>query len=430
MLVYFFTFGLALFLALFCSIPKLYAYPEYKIKLHKYALPFRKIELLLLVLIGIWLFCVSAFRDNVGIDFHVYEHDFNTIRELPVWQSGYFYYERGYLILNILLAVFFTDFQWVAIFCAGITVGLVIVTIYKYSEHALLSVLLYLGLAIYYASFCLIRQNIAVSIILCSFGFIKKKKTVKAILVVLFASLFHYSALVFIPVLLLMRVRLSKKFGLTIFGSVLILVIFFDAFVKLGVAIIPTYRNYLQSDYMAGMSIKSVIIPWFWFAVLYVFKPRLLEKDPKNVVYVQFAFFGAILSLFQLRMQLFDRFVYYFTAFLILSIPSLVSCFDTKFFCGIDQRISEFLQKFNKIAFFIKLQKVIHRCFAHFLVPVSRNHPVKTKLFLLVFVIFYCILYNVYVFSNGFYGLYPYEIIDVSELFSSVRLISPSQYIY
>lgn len=83
-------------------------------------------------------------------------------------------------------------------------------TIYKYSDRPFISFYVYITLGFYSASFCTIRQHIAYGTIFLAIGSIKQRKLWKFILIVLFASTIHSSALIFLPSYFLARMKLNK----------------------------------------------------------------------------------------------------------------------------------------------------------------------------------------------------------------------------
>lgn len=103
------------------------------------------------------------------------------------------------------------------IFSVGILIN-------KYSKNIFLSFIIFMSIHYYEISFTLMRQVIAMAILLFSFDALKDKKLIKFILIVLLASLFHQMALVFLlayPVSLLNE-KNKKKFIIIIILSFII----------------------------------------------------------------------------------------------------------------------------------------------------------------------------------------------------------------
>ena len=76
-----------------------------------------------------------------------------------------------------------------------------------------------MGLPVFLLNFSGLRQAIAMGITALSFNFIKEKKPVQFILLVILASLFHKSAIVFLAMYPIYNIKLDK------FGKVMSIVV-------------------------------------------------------------------------------------------------------------------------------------------------------------------------------------------------------------
>lgn len=175
-----------------------------------------------------------AFRANdVGADTKAYYLTFNeyakyNINEmLNVVKSGGV--EIGYLLLVKFLSVIFSEPQSIFIFegcIIGICYGYFFQKNTKNLIEAYIAILAYLGFNLFAFQLTGVRQSIAMAICILSYEYIKEKSFIKFISIVLFASLFHTSALFFIPAyfITLVDVRsVNTKIGLVLFGIIAIL---------------------------------------------------------------------------------------------------------------------------------------------------------------------------------------------------------------
>lgn len=362
----------------------------------KYSSRTETVKKILYIICCLQLFILSALRTNIGIDFVSYRDKFNTISQLPINRLMQFYFEKGFLFLNATVALFTDNFQWVIVLSSAITIGCVAYSIYKQSTSPFLSVFLYITLMYYYGSFCLIRQGIAISISLTAFTYLKKQNFLKYLLLVLLASLFHSSALILIPIYFIANINLTLKKVVTFFGISILLYLFLNKIIQCAVRFNPSYRNYLSSEYMSGMSFKSLIIPLTACIILFIFKKRMISLQKSNNIYANMAFFSLLLSLLQTKMQLFDRFPYYLNIYIIFSLPILIRCFDVRL---VEHFIRKFPQKTQA-----KVKKFIY----------GKDAILRKAFF--VCVVSYGVIYNIYGFAKGFYGVVPYQAIPISEL--------------
>ncbi len=123
-------------------------------------------------------------------------------------------YEYGYIIFNKLVGSVFCNRQFFLFVCAAVSIIPIGYTIYKHSDYPLDSWFVYLGLPVFLLTFSGLRQAIAIGITTLSYNFIKQKKLVRFIFIILLASLFHSSALVFLLAYPVYRIRFGKRFVL------------------------------------------------------------------------------------------------------------------------------------------------------------------------------------------------------------------------
>ncbi len=106
--------------------------------------------------------------------------------------------------------------------------------IYLNSKDVFLSLVVYICLGTF--GFCLyaFRQAMAITICLIAYESIKKKHYVRAILIILFASMFHQTAIVFLPVILLQgkQIRVRNVVGFS--SAMLVFTLFLEQFVAYG----------------------------------------------------------------------------------------------------------------------------------------------------------------------------------------------------
>lgn len=124
----------------------------------------------------------------------------------------------------------------------------------KYSSNYYLSMLLFL-ISTDYISWMNngIRQFIAVTIIFAATPWILEKKFIRTILVILFASLFHQSALLMVPVIFIVQGEALNVKMVTVFVIFMISITFVSAFTDiLDSALQETQYSNMVTDYTEG----------------------------------------------------------------------------------------------------------------------------------------------------------------------------------
>lgn len=163
---------------------------------------------------------IFGLRFNVGVDWGIYER--------------YFYgemsnnYEIGFSVLNKIIYDLFGNFNVLVLIIFIFTTIIQLIAIREFTEYENLGLVTWLGMG--FLSFGILRQSIAISIILIALIFLSKKKLKSYIIAVLIATLFHSSAiaiLIFTPILI--KNMTKKKAILIIVISILIYLLKLDA---------------------------------------------------------------------------------------------------------------------------------------------------------------------------------------------------------
>jgi len=177
------------------------------------------IEKILFFCFGLMLFIMSAFRFHTGYDYENYYTVYEVINMVDMKHIGVAGVEYGYAILNRICA----NYRILIIICAYIGVFLKLKVFEKYKDHIFLILIMYYSGLFLNFDMGVIRQGISMSIMfLGTEGLYKKDEIciqentvntnkIKFILCLATASLFHISALVFIPLYFLRDKKLSRR---------------------------------------------------------------------------------------------------------------------------------------------------------------------------------------------------------------------------
>ena len=165
---------------------------------------------------GVVLVSLVGLRSSsVGNDTSMYGYIFNSIRAtdsfLP-WMARSIYTsntEYGFYFVMYLFSRF-TDYQQFIFISAIITVTPYIYLIYKYSHNKMLSLLLYVCFPYYTFNMSGLRQAYALSFIAVAYIFIVDKKPWKFIISCILGTLCHQSAILFIPVYWIGKIKNTK----------------------------------------------------------------------------------------------------------------------------------------------------------------------------------------------------------------------------
>lgn len=266
---------------------------------------------------------LTAFRsETIGNDTKNYIIYFDKIIKTGI--SSEYRIEYGLQILCVIVGFFSKDPQVFLAVCATICYLGVGIYIYKYSKNILVSTILVF-------CFCFsifvntLRQDIAMVICLYAYQALKKDKKFGAFLLILFAFLFHKSAIVFLPMLIYKWLRFNFKSVIII--AFLIIILSISGIMEPIVHLISSqYSGYFSSKY-ADSGWLAVALEVVRNFILYLFIWRAYKKDRKNHCLVLASFtFLLLCSCFGFIVNMFTRLAQYFLLTAIVEIPN--ACYE------------------------------------------------------------------------------------------------------
>ena len=191
--------------------------------------PFKNNWILLFIFIGLAL--LAGLRaETVDRDYPTYLYAFDSIYNfLGDGGINLSIYEPGFILVVLLFKSIFTYNYGIAImlFFAFTTLAMKLPALVKLSINPYLVILLYYSQYFLLQEMTQIRIGFASGIFLLSLFFYFKSEYKSFILMVLIASMFHYSALGYLLLLFLRK----NKFNKFLYGGLLVLSVFF-AFIK------------------------------------------------------------------------------------------------------------------------------------------------------------------------------------------------------
>ncbi len=276
----------------------------------------KTVEQILLFLMFIMLFIVSAIRKHVGTDYGVYLYFYRMIDTREYDPEGM---EIGYFYLNKIIKHLFGGEYAIFIVTSLIIIGLVYLIVKKFSVDPLLSTILFMCIGFYMESFNIIRQSIAIAFILYSYKYSETK--FKWIIPILIASLFHITAILVIPFYLIAKMNLQKKHHILLVLAGFFLYLTYGKTVVYLTSIMEGFEHYKDSIFVTQganpiRTVISISILLFCFTGY-----EDIVKDKKMKFAFTMLIFANIFTLFMLKGKIFARVVGYFDVFQILIIP-------------------------------------------------------------------------------------------------------------
>lgn len=283
-----------------------------------------------LLLCGIFMFAIIAFRHK-EVGSNDSQNYFNNWELL----SGFTFdglksfmressFEKGYLLFVWFFSHIFPEGQFVFIISALIFTIAVCRFIYINSEDPELSFVMFICLGLYSFMVQGLRQAIAMSICLFAIEFCKKRKIVPFILLVLLATSFHTSAIVFLIVYFIYGFTLNVRTTSVAVALAGFLLAFSGQIASIGNMLFE--REYEEDVETGGFVAVAIYVIILLVAIIFSGKRRK-EKDYSFFVFM--TFLGAVFYTMRYTGVLAaERISFYFMFGQIIALPNVISRFD------------------------------------------------------------------------------------------------------
>lgn len=269
--------------------------------------------------------------ENVGYDTPIYLQLFDSIKKMSleeILQNGRF--ETGYLLLNYFLTRIFSDGQSVMIVEGAIVCLSCARWINKWSRAPGLLICLMVETLWFDHWMSLLRQSLAVAILLFSYDAIVEKKPLRFLVEVILAAQFHavaYAFLVAYPTVWWFRTerkeshKKSWKFEYLMLSGAIGVTILFQPALRLVLRIFPKYQYYLDGAYIDGKPRLAVFLNIMVYSVM-LLVPRLVknrrpepEKDAHARTLYRMSLINSVLFVAANQATVMTRIAYSFSIF-------------------------------------------------------------------------------------------------------------------
>ncbi len=193
---------------------------------------------------------------------------------------------------------------------------------YRYSRNLWISTILFVNLYFLYLNMNFLRQSIAVSIALFAWTFLKNRRFLPFLGLILLASLFHTTALILLPVYALVRLRPGA--GQLLLYSYALLFFYISSEGILNLLTMVFHEEYANSIFLQGISIFYVVAPVVLLALLLLYQKRMLAAAQENRYLIGLVFFGVFCLVMMSRHAILERLSYYAFAYVMIAIPALL----------------------------------------------------------------------------------------------------------
>lgn len=250
---------------------------------------------------------ISAVRFEVGYDFNLYSGKYLDLQWMDITEFTPNGWEKGFMLPLYVLGLLFEEYYTVIVYTSVITYAAVFWLIYKNSSIPWISVTAFLCFGIYFNSLCFMRQIIAALIVTYAMKYAADKKPLYFFVLTLAAGSFHWSALIMLGIYFLMKIRPSWIYlGAAAVGSA-IAYAFAPQIIQWAYESAPFYQGKYGDQ--PGLPPYCTIMFGILFLAAFLFRKRLMEKNPANAMYLNLLMFSVIFELMGTRHNILSRFV-------------------------------------------------------------------------------------------------------------------------
>ncbi len=287
---------------------------------------YRAVNSLMVLAIFVILTLLAALRLEVGNDYGTY-----VVTCHEIFQRGYVVTEPGF---NFVVRVLYTlsgkeDYLLMfAVFGAAI-VAIFLKVLLEQSDSFSIAFFVFMTMGFYYRSFNTVRYYFALAIATFALRYLMKidvQGMIKFFLLILFASLFHKSVLIVIPMYLISRVQWKKwaLIPLALFGVMAGLL--HEQIMAIALKLYPSYNNtvYIEESHTIYENAAPIIGCLFVIALCaYCYRDALAERTDMRM-YLNMNIMAVVLYLSCFWMPLITRFAYYLTTCQVLLLPNII----------------------------------------------------------------------------------------------------------
>lgn len=218
----------------------------------------------------------------------------------------------------------FSVLQWVAVNIFGSNQALIFLTalvtnvsiilfLRKYAYSFTFSTFLYISSGAFFTSMNIMRQYMAVAVILWCYPMAKKKKFVKYFLLVIVASFIHQSAWVMLPLYFVFAYDSKRNLSYVLIAAMLVVFVNFDRIVG-GVLSHTSYEYYLENITDGGYGTGLIrVLAWLVpYCLIMLYQKKLQERFGASRLFIYCVILCVCILVVSLKYVFVARFEVYF----------------------------------------------------------------------------------------------------------------------
>lgn len=255
---------------------------------------------------------------SVGPDVSVYCYEYSLIRDDYSWLELLNHrWELGYVFLNKIITLFFYEKRALLLVLSMIILFPIFGWLRKMSPQPVLSILCFVALGYYGTALGVFRQWCAIAILVLSFRYIQERRFVPFLILLLLATSFHRTAIVFLSVYFVYGFPIKAKYlwGFGVCSALLGV---------LGRPIMMFLNQFARVPEIGGFNggITMFVVLWVFVILGWLFLQDVLNEPHYKLMFVMLLL-AATVQPIAFTFSNWSRVVRYFHVSLIVIIPQL-----------------------------------------------------------------------------------------------------------
>ncbi|MDQ6423270.1 EpsG family protein [Paenibacillus sp. LHD-117] len=277
---------------------------------------------------AVCLIVVAGLRNNIG-DTFLYMHSYRVTDY--TWMSVLQGDDIAFNIFQMMLKQMTEDPQLMIFLTAFATNALIFVVFYQYARQIELSLYAYITTGAFIVSMNGIRQFLAAAMVFAATKALLEGKWKSFFAVVVFASFFHQSALIMLPIYFLVRRKAWTLTSMLMLSMAILVVVGFNYFSTALFAVIENtqYSEY-QSFQEGGANVLRVIVYIVPVLIAFLGREKLARIFPQSDIIVNLSLVGAVIMIISTQNWIFARLGIYFTLYQLILLGWIVKLFREK----------------------------------------------------------------------------------------------------
>lgn len=278
------------------------------------------------------MFIIQAIRSpEVGTDALHTVTVYNGFQHSDYFSFLFTHFEPGFRYLLQTLSTLGMHEQWVLVAVSAVTMLGFAVFIYKNVDNPFISTFIFASM-FYPSSFNTMRQYMAIAIAINSFTFLRERKCVKSVVMILIGSLIHSTVILMILPILFQQVKNWKNISRLIIAASAVFFLIGDEIIE---AILPMLgKSFYLIGFEATRYFRMTTALTVLFAVLIIYLTRnIYDVQAKKIMSLLMciASVNTVFGVMYLKYEFFSRVIDIINLFLLVSIPTGLEYAKTKY---------------------------------------------------------------------------------------------------